>query len=311
MFTEIDKEIFESKEKVRIKKKLESLKTMVNDELRKKETQKLVFEDMLFKEERDVERLERTSISSIFLSLIGKKEEKLDKEKEEFLQAKLRYEECLHDIEELQNDLKSTIIELKNYLDANEKYKNLMKEKERLFIQEGGQRGKEYKEILDKISDLKLDIKEVEEAIHAGSRASSALEDMRRNLGEAKGWGMWDILGGGFISDLAKHSAIDEANKIAHNSQHLLKAFEKELSDVNEFTDIKVNLSSFASFADFFFDGIFADWFVQSRINDSLNNVERTIDKIDSITSNLKQNKSNLESQLRNLENRAVNILEL
>ena len=287
MFTEIDREIFETKEKIRIKQKLKSLKTMLSDELRKKETQKLV------------------------LSLIGKKEEKLDKEKEEYLQAKLRYEECLYDIEELQNELKSAINELKNYLAVNEKYNNLVKEKERLFIQEGGARGKEYKEILDKISDLKLDIKEVKEAIHAGSRAGSALEDMKRNLDKAKGWGMWDILGGGLISDLAKHSAIDEANTIAHNSQHLLRAFEKELSDVNEFTDIKVNLSSFASFADFFFDGIFADWFVQSKINDSLDNVVRTIDKIDSITSNLKQNKSDLESQLRNLENKAVNILEL
>lgn len=310
MFTEINKDIFELKEKIRVKQKLESLKNMVNEELKKKKSQRLVLEDILIKEERDVEKLETTSISSIFLSLIGKKEEKLDKEKEEYLTAKLKYEECLDEIKRLEGELQYSKNELKNYAGVNEEYSKLIKEKEELLIKEGGEKGKEYKEILDKINDLKLDIKEVNEAIQAGKRAKSALEDMKRSLDKAKGWGTWDMLGGGLISDLAKHSAIDEANTIAHNSQHLLRAFEKELSDVNEFTQIEVNLSSFASFADFFFDGIFADWFVQSKINDSLNNVKITINKIDSITSNLEQNKSSLQSELKNLESKSITILE-
>lgn len=311
MFTEINKEIFELKEKIRVKQKLESLRNMVNEELRKKNAQKIVLEDLFIKEGKDVERLEGTSISSIFLSLIGKKDEMLDKEKEEYLSAKLKYEECLSDIKKLEEELQYSKNELKNYTGLTERYNSLIKEKEERFILEGGEKGREYKEMLDKTDDLKLDIKEVNEAIQAGQRACSALEDMKKSLKTAKSWGTWDMLGGGLISDLAKHSAIDEANKIAHNSQHLLKSFEKELSDVNEFTQIEVNLSAFASFADFFFDGIFADWFVQSKINDSLNNVENTINKIESIISNLKANKSNLESNLKDLEKKAINIIEL
>ena len=59
------------------------------------------------------------------------------------------------------------------------------------------------------------------------------------------------MLGGGFVSNMAKHSAINEANRVAKLVQRDLKTFKKELSDVNEFTSIQVNLSSFASFAIF------------------------------------------------------------
>lgn len=311
MFTEINQEIFELKEKIRVKQKLDSLKSMVSEELKKKEAQRLVLEDMLIKEEKDVVKLEGTSISSIFLSLIGKKDEKLDKEKQEYLMAKLKYEECLSDIKKLEEELKYSQNELKNYVGVNDEYNRLIKKKEELFIKDGGENGKEYKVILDKTNDLKLDIKEVEEAIQAGQRAVSALGDMLRSLDKARGWGVWDMLGGGLISDIAKHSAINEANTIAQNSQHLLKAFEKELSDVNEFTQIEVNLSSFASFADFFFDGIFADWFVQSRINESINNVENASNKINNIIQTLKSNSDILKDKLQKEEVRAKNILEL
>ena len=70
---------------------------------------------------------------------------------------------------------------------------------------------------------------------------------MRKHLDSAKGWGIWDIMGGGLISNMAKHSAIDDANKAAHDFQYLLKSFEKELSDVNEFAEIELNISGFTT----------------------------------------------------------------
>jgi len=134
---------------------------------------------------------------------------------------------------------------------------------------------------------------------------------MRKKLDSAKGWGVWDMLGGGFISNVAKHSAIDEANEISHEVQHLLKAFQKELSDVNKFTDIRVNISGFATFADFFFDGFFVDWFVQSKINNSIDNVDNVINKVEGIVGNLDGHLNSLNSELINLEAEAKNILEM
>ncbi|WP_077368186.1 hypothetical protein [Anaerosalibacter sp. Marseille-P3206] len=48
-------------------------------------------------------------------------------------------------------------------------------------------------------------------------------------------------------------------------------------------TDIDINISSFDTFADYFFDGLIFDWIVQSKINDSLNrviNLDRKVEKL-------------------------------
>ena len=48
-------------------------------------------------------------------------------------------------------------------------------------------------------------------------------------------------------------------------------------------TDIDINISSFDTFADYFFDGFIFDWIVQSKINDSLDrviNLDRKVEKL-------------------------------
>ncbi len=310
MYTEINSEIYELRDKVRIKEKLSSQKDVLNSELERKRNIKDNLYNELIKEKEDVDKLEGTSFSGIFLSLIGKKEDKLDKEKEEFLAAELRYEESLAIIEELEKELKEISSQLVGFSDAKDRYNKLIKEKERLLLKDDGEQGRSLRKNLDTINELKLDIKEVDEAIYSGERAVSALASMKEHLDSARGWGTWDMLGGGILSDIAKHSAIDKANNAAHEVQHLLKSFEKELSDVNKFTDVKVDISGFATFADFFFDGFFVDWFVQSKIKDSLRSVEKALSKINPILRDLRNNRNTLDNHLKESEDEVKEILE-
>ncbi|WP_130808010.1 hypothetical protein [Senegalia massiliensis] len=309
MITEINEEILVIKEKLRENKKLKSLKKTIQEELGTKKIQQKELKKILEKERKDFEKLEDLSLSSILLSLTGKKEEKLDKEKEEYIIAKLRYEDCIKQINELETQLDDTNQLLINYEEVDKRYEDLIKEKEELLIREGGNLGNKLKNKILNIDQLKVDMKELREAINAGKDALRSLNLVEEKLNSARNWGTWDILGGGLISNMAKHSAINEANNIAKTAQVDLKKFKKELSDVNEFTSIQVNLSSFASFADFFFDGILSDWFVQSKIKDSLNNVNEAMREIEVIISDLNQNINKLENNLKELELKVKNIL--
>ena len=310
MYTEINNEIYELTERIRAKEKLTSQKDMLVNELERKNSIKDKLYSELMKEKEDVKKLEGLSFSAIFLSFIGKKEEQLDKEREEFLAAELRYEESLETIKELQKEIKEINNKLINFTDLKDRYDKLIKEKERLLLKDHSLEGKRLKENLESVNELKLDIKEVDEAIYSGERAVSSLKEMKGHLDSARGWGTWDILGGGLISNIAKHSAIDKANNASHEVQYLLKAFQKELSDVNKFTDINVNVSGFATFADFFFDGFFVDWFVQSKINDSLNSVDNVKSRINTILNKLRRDHSQLKGQLNKREEEIKRILE-
>lgn len=130
---------------------------------------------------------------------------------------------------------------------------------------------------------------EIREAIAAGERALSSLYVAQDKLNSARGWGIIDMLGGGFIADLIKHSKMEEASKSMEEAKYSLQRFRKELSDVNGNFNLQLNIGGFLSFADFFFDGFVADYLVQSKISDARRQVEDAIVKVSRILEELKR----------------------
>ena len=125
--------------------------------------------------------------------------------------------------------------------------------------------------------------KEKREAIEAGNRALCSLREARKNLHSAKNWGIWDMLGGGFISTMAKHSKMDRAKQNMEQAKYDLKKFSKELDDVNMNYHLELQTGDFLSFADWFFDGFFVDWMVQDRINQASDQVSNAIYRVENI----------------------------
>ena len=129
--------------------------------------------------------------------------------------------------------------------------------------------------------------KEVREALHAGKQALMSLQEAQRYLNSAGNWGIVDILGGGLITDLIKHSKMNNAQQCMETAKQDLRQFQQELDDVDEYLP-NINVGDFLTFADFFFDGFITDIFVQSRISDSKKQVAEAIFQVESIVNRLK-----------------------
>ncbi len=154
---------------------------------------------------------------------------------------------------------------------------------------------------MDKRYKLEAEKKELQEAIEAGKRADRSLSRMLNKLSSAKGWGLWDIFGGKLFVNLAKHSKINKANEMSYEVQENLRQFQKELNDVNQFTDLQVNLSDFTSFVDFFFDGFFVDYFVQSKIKASIRNTRKVQRKVNGLIRDLERDLRQVKKELSSL----------
>ena len=102
--------------------------------------------------------------------------------------------------------------------------------------------------------------REMQEAVQAGERALQSLYAARDKLGSARNWGIFDMLGGGFISDFVKQVSLD----------------------------LRMEIGSFLSFADFFLDGLVADYMVQSKIADAREQVDDAINRIEKILADVK-----------------------
>ena len=121
---------------------------------------------------------------------------------------------------------------------------------------------------------------EVREARAAGIRALNSLRRAQEYLNSARNWGIWDILGGGMISNLMKHSKLSDAQRCIDQAQIDLDDFRRELMDVNV---PNVEIGSFLTFADFFFDGLFADFMVQSKINETRERLEDACRQVEDV----------------------------
>ena len=130
---------------------------------------------------------------------------------------------------------------------------------------------------------------EIREAIDAGERALRSLYVAQEKLKSARGWGIFDLLGGGLITDLVKHSKIEAASQSMEEAKYHLQRFRKELSDVNGNFNLQLNVGGFLSFADFFFDGLVVDYLVQSKIAEARSQVDDAIIKVNRILNELKQ----------------------
>ena len=132
------------------------------------------------------------------------------------------------------------------------------------------------------------DAKERREAYAAGQRALSSLQAAKDALNSARGWGIYDMLGGGLISTLIKHSKMDKASECISQAKNELLRFGRELDDVQGYQNIDLSTGDFWGFADWFFDGFLSDWIVQGRINDARAQVDRAIIKVQGILSRLR-----------------------
>ncbi|MCC8046641.1 MAG: hypothetical protein LIP12_14330 [Clostridiales bacterium] len=132
-------------------------------------------------------------------------------------------------------------------------------------------------------------LKEIREAITAANRALDSLENAQHELKGAKNWGLLDLFGGGMVTTMLKHGRMDKAQRQIEDAKYYLQVLKKELRDIDIPMNINVEVGSFLSFADLFFDGMVADWLVQSRINDAIRQVDMAHARVLEILGNLQR----------------------
>ena len=121
---------------------------------------------------------------------------------------------------------------------------------------------------------------EVREAREAGVRALNSLRLAQRYLKKAGNWGIVDILGGGVISSLIKHSRISEAQACVQQAEADLDTFRRELADIRV-PDLQIG--GFLTFADVFFDGLLSDLLVQSRIREAIRRLDDACRQVEDV----------------------------
>lgn len=228
---------------------------------------------VLDRERRDVEKLTGLSLVNLFHTMLRSKEEQLELERQQALEAALRLQEAESRSAELEREREELVQALAMLAAADLEHEALLQEKAKRLAVDCDQAAARLDQFNTAIRDKESLLVELREAILAGDAALAPLRRAEESLDKAKGWGTWDMLGGGGFSTYIKHSHVDDARTEVRRAQRALSAFQQELADVGRHSEIRIDIGGMLSFADYFFDGLIVDWVVQGKISQSLEQV--------------------------------------
>ena len=249
-------------------------------------------------EQADVDRLERGSLAAFFYQMVGRMDEKLDKEQQEAYAARVRYDAAVRELASIDADLARLEARLKGLSGCEQRYQDALMERFREIKETNSPAAQELMESESRVVELKLRRREIREAVQAGNTALKQAGAVLESLDSARGWSTMDLVGGGIWSDLAKYDHLDEAQEQVEQLQVDLRRFKTELADVEINAEIQVTIEGFLRFADFFFDNLFTDWEVRDRIDQSIDQVRDTKRQIQRVLDKLERMEGSIKAQL-------------
>ncbi len=296
----INENLEKIKGKIELKKILENKLKAIRQELEFEQKKLYDLTQKLAKEKKDVEKLQKLSLSSIIASIKGNKEEQLSKENHEYVIAKIKFDEVARRVKNLEEDIIREEFRLNDLKEIENEYDNLIKEKLEYLKKFSDKNIREELAKKDnKITELIKENKEIQEANIVGEKIKKAIKEAIETIKSAENLGIWDIAGGDFLSSMMKQDKINKANKDFEKITYLLSSFNKELKDVNISS---VQFSSRTIVFDIYFDNIFTDISVQKKIVEAKENIIAVQKQVEDIISRLSREYLSNEKEINVLK---------
>lgn len=308
--TNHEKDLLQLQKDVTLKKQLEvKLKELCD--------QRQIFDQKVIKlrvehrsEQKDVEKLEGRSLSNYFYQVVGKLDDKLTIERKQATAAKVKLDAAERELTAIDGQLHQIAMQLSDLSGCEDAYAAALEKKYAEVKVSGSAAGENILKIEQRIAHLESQIEEIREAAAVGHSALGTVDKVLSKLDKADGWNTWDIFGGdGIITHMAKYGNLDDAQNLVEFLQEQLRKFKTELADINIQAHIQVRVDDFLQFADYFFDGLFADWAVGDRINESRSAVQSVKRQIERAMEQLSGMEQSADQKIKSFRSKIENIV--
>ncbi|MFC5601823.1 hypothetical protein [Sporosarcina koreensis] len=297
-------------ERNRVKRRLDGAEVQYKEAVRLRDR----LHRQLSKEQQDVVKLGKFSFANKIKEWTGKWDEQMEKEINEVAEAELKYNEAEKTVTDLEAEVGRLRSEMNrdDFLYIDEDWNDFLKEKEAWIRKNDTVANGTLQKIADDRVRVRSLVREIDEAYEAGDKAKRALDAALDKLGNAEGLSVWDtFLGGGLIVSALKYSEMNSSDDHVHRAQRALRHYETELMDVqNAATEsFNVNHNDFFTFTDIFFDNIFSDWAVHSRITDAKSKLNTVLHDVRRVQDQLRRKRDEAMEELNRLDQQEKDII--
>ncbi|MFL2078508.1 hypothetical protein ACEN4K_08410 [Marinilactibacillus psychrotolerans] len=282
-----DLEVLQSKLSIMVRK-LNDAKKDVENCTNKYQQAKVHYEE----ETEDIEEAGEKSFAYFIRTVIGSQERKIEKEKQEQIEARYQLDKVSEQLEEAKANYEQLAFNVTKTRAELEDLKKIIAVSD-----------PSYKEKVDEESKKRMgwrqELVEVDEAFNAGKSILNRINEALKHLGSANSWSTMDMLGGGFFTDMMKYDKIDEAENLMSKVESELRRYELELKDVEyEWNSSYEFISGGHRAMDIFFDNIFTDISNNKKINNNINSLETLKNQIITVQNRLKGMKREIKEKI-------------
>lgn len=282
-----DLEVLQSQLSIMVRK-LNDAKKDVENCTNKYQQAKVHYEE----ETEDIEEAGEKSFAYFIRTVIGSQERKIEKEKQEQIEARYQLDKVSEQLEEAKANYEQLAFNVTKTRAELEDLKKIIAVSD-----------PSYKEKVDEESKKRMgwrqELVEVDEAFNAGKSILNRIDEALKHLGSANSWSTMDMLGGGFFTDMMKYDKIDEAENLMSKVESELRRYELELKDVEyEWNSSYEFISGGHRAMDIFFDNIFTDISNNKKINNNINSLENLKNQIITVQNRLKGMKREIKEKI-------------
>ncbi len=123
-----------------------------------------------------------------------------------------------------------------------------------------------------------------QQLLQCADNALCSLQKARDKLYSAHSVGVFDILGGGLLTSIAKHNDLSEVNHYLQKARQDVAVLNERINSV----DLQIDLDEGLKAIDIWLDNIFVDLAVQDKINAAQRQVNQAIFQLQNIIAELK-----------------------
>ena len=284
----------------------------VRTRIREAEKQLKRLDILVEKEYKEYQELENANLRKLFNRVLGKGEDQLEKEKQDYLEAVLNFNQKRKEIELMefeQNVLREKLLKRK---EVEQVFNKELRGYTEYLVETNSTTGKEILKLEKEIQTKLGDMREIDEAVTSGADVKKQLVKIVKLLNQAGWWGAPEWRSKNPLRVAAnKIEQIDQAVKLIPIANHKLLKFIDELKDIyiDDKSKLDYNQTAFSRFSGGFYDSLIIDWILKGKAQNALNVVKSTHDKLEVTLKSLVQRKKNLNASLVLLDKRKKEIV--
>ena len=225
---------------------------------------------MLDAERADVVRLEGFSFERLAATFRGTRADDLMRERAEEARAEAAHATAVARASAARADVENLSTRIEELGDLETWRRSVLAARGEWLRASGHPDGVRLEALATEMGAAREASRELDEALIAARRARDRFDEVLRVLDSAESWATFDLFGGGFVTDMVKHSKIDEAQGLMRQADDAVRRLQRELADVDLVAGVdSVGVTEGTKLMDMFFDDIFSAMSVRRSVQDA------------------------------------------